>query len=125
MVWKTTSFESVALNDGLLHEIYITDREKVKLPPDKARRDKTEVVKVSGIERNRGPVAFLATDSLSEQIKTIPGVYQIHWKGKRPLKDGRTFNVFTVALWEGNLPAWASDPAGRDHEEPGLDEIPL
>ena len=101
MAWKTVTYESIDIRDGVLHEIFVTAHDEVKTKnqddgkPGKAQR-------FFGIENGRGPVVFLATDVLAKELgRAFPMLIRIHWKGKVPIKGGeRMFNVFACEKYE-------------------------
>lgn len=110
MGWKTVTYESIDIRDGFLHEIFITDHATVETKPRAGEKKPGRAHKYFGIEKNRGPVSFLATDNLAkdlqEKVNTktgevvgsgddLPMLVRIQWKGKVPIKGGeQMFNVF-------------------------------
>jgi len=109
--WKTISYESIDIRDGLTHEVVIEkfDRVDTKRIDKKTKKPET-ACKYDGFEMGRGPVSFLATDHLAEQLgheTAIGKLVRVTWRGKKQMSDGKTFNVFAVDVWEGDLPDYA------------------
>jgi hypothetical protein len=107
--WETLTYEQIDLRDSAPHEIYVTGSEKLEIPAEKRRDPKrTHCERFMGIERDVGPVAFLANDDLEKNLikAGLPGIYRIVWRGLKKLKDGKQFNVYQVDRWNGDLPEW-------------------
>jgi len=119
MTWKSLLYESVNLNDGLTHEIYLESHEMIEVKRD---GESNQAHKYYGIENRVGPVAFLATDHLHGTIGDIPSVVRITWRGKKKIKGNRTFNVFAIQKWEGELPEWINGDFAATDIQPENDE---
>ena len=130
MAWKTVTYESIDIRDGFMHELFLTGHEMVKTVPRAGEKKPGEAHKFSGIEKGRGPVAFLATDSLSEDLKKavgaldmFPMLVRIQWKGKVAIKGGeQMFNVFACEQFEPGpgepFPVWTTKSALSQSETP-------
>lgn len=123
MAWKTVTFESIDIRDGFLHEIFISDHAIVDTKPRAGEKKVGKAHKYFGIEKARGPVSFLATDSLSEDLnpETIPMLVRVQWKGKVPIKGGeQMFNVFACEKFDIGedeaFPAWTMQSAFAGQE---------
>lgn len=126
MAWKTVTFESIDIRDGFLHEIFISDHAIVETKPRAGEKKKGSAHKFFGIEKNRGPVSFLATDSLTEDLnpEEIPMLVRVQWKGKVPIKGGeQMFNVFACEKFLLNqaigekFPDWTTKSAFAGQEQ--------
>ena len=122
MAWKTVTFESIDIRDGFLHEIFVSDHEIVDTKPREGEKKPGKAHKYFGIEKGRGPVSFLATDSLFEDITDkVPALIRVQWKGKVPIKGGsQMFNVFACEKFEPGpdevLPSWTGQSAFQGQE---------
>ena len=128
MAWKTVTFESIDIRDGFLHEIFISGHDVVVTKPREGEKKPGKAHKFFGIEKARGPVSFLATDSLAEDLKPdeIPMLIRVQWKGKVPIKGGsQMFNVFACEQFErevgdgvpgSEFPAWTGQSAFSGQE---------
>ena len=122
MAWKTVTFESIDIRDGFLHEIFISDHAVVETKPRAGEKKPGSAHKYFGIEKSRGPVSFLATDSLfADLTETTPQLVRVQWKGKVPIKGGeQMFNVFACEKFEPGpeepFPAWTQQSAFRGQE---------
>ena len=136
MAWKTVTYESIDIRDGFLHEIFISDHELVATKPRAGEKKAGSAHKFFGIEKARGPVSFLATDSLAddlqELIKTkvgetvgksdaLPMLVRVQWKGKVPIKGGnQMFNVFACEKFvkheNNSFPDWTEKSAFAGQE---------
>lgn len=142
MVWKTVTYESIDIRDGFLHELFLTGHEMVKTLPRAGEKKPGEAHKFSGIEKGRGPVSFLATDSLTADIKAsvdkmdlLPMLVRIQWKGKVAIKGGeQMFNVFACEQFVPDLdkkeayPDWTTKSALAQVETPEMirgDDLPV
>ena len=117
MVWKTVTYESIDIRDGFLHELFLTGHEMVVTLPRAGEKRPGEAHKFSGIEKGRGPVAFLATDSLAKDMNLaaegnmLPMLVRIQWKGKVAIKGGeQMFNVFACEQYVPDLDAGETFP---------------
>ena len=137
MAWKTVTFESIDIRDGFLHEIFVSDHEVVDTKPRAGEKTPGKAHKYFGIEKSRGPVSFLATDSLAtdlqEMVKTkggdkvgqadnLPMLVRVQWKGKIPIKGGeQMFNVFACEKFEPGpgeaFPDWTTKSAFAGQEQ--------
>ena len=131
MAWKTTTFESIDIRDGYLHEIFVSDHAMVETKPRDGEKKPGEAHKFFGIEKGRGPVSFLATDSLADDLQSpvitkkgetvgladnLPMLIRVQWKGKVAIKGGeRMFNVFACETFEKHennfWPEWTQKSA--------------
>lgn len=137
MAWKTVTYESIDIRDGFLHEIFISDHKQVETKPRAGEKKTGKAHKYFGIEKNRGPVSFLATDSLAgdlqEMVDTktgeivgqaddLPMLVRIQWKGKVPIKGGeQMFNVFACEKYVSptsgkRFPDWTEKSAFAGQE---------
>lgn len=136
MAWKTITFESIDIRDGFLHEIFISDHERVETKPREGEKKPGKAHKYFGIEKGRGPVSFLATDSLATDLQdlaetkagekigmadNLPMLVRVQWKGKVPIKGGsQMFNVFACEKFEPGpgepFPDWTSKSAFAGQE---------
>lgn len=126
MTWKVITFESIDIRDGFLHEIFCTDHLIVATKPQEGQKTPGTAHKFFGVEKGRGPVSFLATDSLAENlnIEEIPILIRVQWKGKIPIKGGaQMFNVFACEKFVPDkgetFPSWTKQSAfaGQDVEK--------
>ena len=127
MSWKTIMFESIDLRDGMVHEVHITELEMIETEnlDDKGKKKKAHLYK--GYEKKRGPVKFICTDTLAEQMgvkAAVGNMFLIQWRGKVPLKAGRTMNVFGCQQWEGDLPEWTKGGDFGATGEVEVDDFP-
>ena len=134
MGWKTVTYESIDIRDGFMHELFLTGHEMVATVPRAGEKKPGEAHKFTGIEKGRGPVAFLATDSLSEDLKKAAGSLEmfpmfvrIQWKGKVAIKGGeQMFNVFACERFipdetKGeSFPEWTTKSALDQAETPEM-----
>ena len=117
MAWKTTTFESIDIRDGYLHEIFVSDHAMVETKPREGEKKPGKAHKYFGIEKGRGPVSFLATDNLAADLtETCPMLVRVQWKGKIPIKGGeQMFNVFACERFyldgEVGMPEWTTKSA--------------
>ena len=122
MAWKTTTFESIDIRDGYLHEIFVSDHSMVETKPREGEKKPGKAHKYFGIEKSRGPVSFLATDNLAKDLgETCPMLIRVQWKGKVAIKGGsQMFNVFACESYEclpnEELPAWTKQSAFAGQE---------
>lgn len=136
MAWKTVTFESIDIRDGFLHEIFISDHAIVETKPREGEKKPGSAHKYFGIENGRGPVSFLATDSLAEDLQgmittksgekrdqahSLPMLVRVQWKGKIPIKGGsQMFNVFACEKFERGpgelMPEWTMQSAFAGQE---------
>lgn len=122
MAWKTVTFESIDIRDGFLHEIFISDHAIVETKPRAGEKKPGSAHKYFGIEKNRGPVSFLATDSLVNDIgDNVPLLVRVQWKGKVPIKGGeQMFNVFACEEFipgpGESFPDWTQKSAFQGQE---------
>lgn len=122
MAWKTKVFESIDIRDGFLHEIFISDHDIVATKPRTGEKKPGQAHKYFGIEKDRGPVSFLATDSLFDSLGLeTPLLVRVQWKGKVPIKGGeQMFNVFACEQFEPgpgeSFPDWTGKSAFAGQE---------
>lgn len=136
MAWKTITFESIDIRDGFLHEIFISDHELVDTKPRAGEKKPGKAHKYFGIEKYRGPVSFLATDSLAADLQEMvntktgevigkaddfPMLVRVQWKGKVPIKGGeQMFNVFACERFQPGpgefFPEWTEKSAFAGQE---------
>lgn len=122
MAWKTTTFESIDIRDGYLHEFFVTDHALVETKPRDGEKKTGVAHKFFGIEKGRGPVSFLATDNLAKDLgEDCPMLIRVQWKGKVAIKGGeRMFNVFACETYDPvdgeSLPEWTQQSAFAGQE---------
>jgi hypothetical protein len=136
MAWKTITFESIDIRDGFLHEIFISAHELVDTKPRAGEKKPGKAHKYFGIEKGRGPVSFLATDSLAKDLQEMvntktgevigkaddfPMLVRLQWKGKVPIKGGeQMFNVFACERFQPGpgepFPIWTTKSAFAGQE---------
>ena len=123
MSWKTVTFESIDIRDGFLHEIFISDHAMVETKPRAGEKKPGQAHKYFGIEKGRGPVSFLATDSLVNDIgDDVPLLVRVQWKGKVAIKGGeQMFNVFACEEFKPekgeSFPNWTTKSAFAGQEQ--------
>lgn len=134
MAWRTVTYESIDIRDGMLHEIFCSDHMVVATKPQEGKKTPGSAHKFYGVEKGRGPVSFLTTDSLAEDLNPglLPILVRIQWKGKIPIKSGKQmFNVFACEKFvpeKGEtFPAWTQQSAfeGQNNKDlPEEEELP-
>jgi hypothetical protein len=111
MTWKTVIYASMDIRDGVSHEVYITELEMIEtVNVDEKTGKKKKAFQYKGVEKGRGPVKFLVPDGIAKQMgekKAVEKVFLLRWKGKIPIKGGKSMNVFACEEWTGDLPGWA------------------
>lgn len=114
MAWNSIRRENIDLKSENGRELYITGHSLIETKNLDEKGKAKRAHKYEAIDRIDGPVEFLATESLAKTMgekKAVNRLFQIAWRGKKQLKDGRAFNVFQVMEWTGDLPEWTKNPS--------------